>query len=300
MHYKNNQKGIALVVTLLVLVIITAMVVEFSYAVYTGTGNLYNWRDSQRLSLMAKSGVHVSSEFLSEIRSGQQYTYPGSIEMPVENPFEDFTGTITVRIEDENGKFNLNAVIHPDGSLNDDVYAALKRLLRNLSLNEKIADRIADWIDPDSNARLPDSEEGAKNAPLDSVDELLLIHGISRKDYDTLLPYVTVLKKRDNLVININSVEKPVLRALSADITDEYAQRVIDYRNAHPFEDKSQLQKVSGFTSQIYDPISSMITIRGEHFSFRSMATSGGIKRIIEAKLDYSRSPAQIEYWKEY
>jgi general secretion pathway protein K len=47
--YCLNQSGIALVVTLLAVAIITAMVVEFSYGVYTGTNNLYNWRDSQRL-----------------------------------------------------------------------------------------------------------------------------------------------------------------------------------------------------------------------------------------------------------
>ena len=49
-------------VTLLALVLITAMVVEFSYGVYTGTNNLYNWRDSQRLSIMAKSGINVISQ----------------------------------------------------------------------------------------------------------------------------------------------------------------------------------------------------------------------------------------------
>jgi hypothetical protein len=43
-NHSKNQKGMALVVTLLALVLITAMVVEFSYGVYTGTQNLYNWR----------------------------------------------------------------------------------------------------------------------------------------------------------------------------------------------------------------------------------------------------------------
>ncbi len=58
----------ALVITLLVLVLLTAMVVEFSYGVYTGTNNLYNWRDAQRLSLMAKSGVSVTARILKGLR----------------------------------------------------------------------------------------------------------------------------------------------------------------------------------------------------------------------------------------
>ena len=83
----------ALVITLLVLVLLTAMVVEFSYGVYTGTNNLYNWRDSQRLSLMAKSGVSVSTRFLDGVlnESASKPTQ-NSIEMPVENPFDDFRG----------------------------------------------------------------------------------------------------------------------------------------------------------------------------------------------------------------
>jgi len=302
MDYLNNQKGIALIVTLLALIIITAMVVEFSYGVYTGTNNLYNWRDSQRLSIMAKSGVNVSARFLSEMLRNKDYSYPGFMEMPVENPFEDFAGVITVRIEDENSKFNINSIVPANQLLHENdpnsPYNMFKRLLKVLSLDEKIADRIVDWIDRNSEARLPDSEVGAKNSPLNSVDELLLINGISRQDYDTLLPYITIYGSGK---ININGAEKPVLRCLSDDITDDLAQRVIDYRKINPFDkEPSQLQNVNGFTSPIYNPISNMITIKGEHFSVTPTAASEGVKRIIETVLDTSSSPARIEYWKEY
>jgi general secretion pathway protein K len=301
----NNQNGIALVVTLLALVIITAMVVEFSYGVYTGTNNLYNWRDSQRLSIMAKSGVNVSTRFLSEMLRNKSYSYPGFMEMPVENPFEDFAGVITVRIEDENAKFNINSIV-PDNQIVDknnknSPYNVFKRLLENLSLDENIADRVRDWIDKDIVAELSDSEDRAKNAALISVDELLLIHGISREDYDTLLPYITVYGDRNIPQININGAEKPVLRCLSDDITDDLAQRVIDYRKINPFDkEESQLQNVNGFTSTIYNPISQMITIKGTHFSVTSTASSEGVKRIITTVLNATSSPPRVEYWKEY
>lgn len=298
----QNQKGIALVVTLLALVLITAMVVEFSYGVYTGTNNLYNWRDSQRLSIMAKSGVNVSARFLSDmLKRLDTYSYPGLIELPVENPFEDFNGTIVVRIEDETSKFNVNAIVRPNGNLNEEAYKSLKRLLKILSLDEKIADRARDWIDKDNVAELPNSEENAKNSALLSIDELLLINGISKEDYDKLLPYVTVYGTRDNLIININGAEKPVLQCLSDEITEELAQRVIDYRKINPFEDITHLQqKVAGFTSMIYNPISSMITVQGTHFYIKSASSSGGVKRIIETVLKVSKSDTRIEYWKEY
>ncbi|MFA4920318.1 MAG: hypothetical protein WC581_13885, partial [Thermodesulfovibrionales bacterium] len=101
--YSNNQQGVALVVVLLALVLLTAMVVEFSYGVYTGTNDLYNWRDAQRLSVMARSGINVSVRYLSNLLKDRTFKFTEPVEMPVENPFEDFKGNIAIRVEDEMG-----------------------------------------------------------------------------------------------------------------------------------------------------------------------------------------------------
>ena len=300
-YYLKEQKGIALVVTLLALVLITAMVVEFSYGVYTGTNNLYNWRDSQRLSIMAKSGINVSAKFLTSLPMDRPY--PGSIEFPVENPFEDFSGTITVRIEDESSKFNVKSLVPGNGIVDENdeksPYNSFRRLLNVLSLDERIADRIVDWIDSNSEARIPNSEVGAKNSALNSVDELLLINGISRKDYDTLLPYITIYGNRDAPEININSAEEPVLKSLSKYITGDDAKRIIKYRESNPFRGKSDLMSVLGFTGSKGQSLMNKITTDiGPNFSIKSIAASGGVKRIIETV--FNASTRTIEYWKEY
>lgn len=298
----DNQKGIALIITLLALVLITAMVVEFSYAVYTGTNDLYNWRDSQRLSIMARSGVNVSARFLSEMLGRYSYSYPGSIDLPVENPFEDFDGTILVRIEDETSKFNINSIVPENQIVNESdetiPYNSFKRLLRVLSLDERIADRVADWIDADKESRISGSENGAKNSALHSVDELLLINGINRKDYDKLLQYITVYGDRNAPQININGAEAPVLMSLSDAITEELAKRVIDYRKVTPFETTDQIFKVAGFETTIGQSLMAKITVEGKNFYIKSVAVSDGVKRIIETVL--STSYNKIEYWKEY
>lgn len=291
-----NQKGIALIVTLLALVLITALVVEFSYGVYTGTSTLYNWRDSQRLSLMAKSGINVSAKFISSMLNDSDFKYTEPVELPVENPFEDFKGTVLVRIEDETSKFNINSMVRPNGSLNEDAYHSFRRLLKILSADEKIADRVADWIDRDSEARLPDSEVGAKNAALVSVDELLLINGISKEDYDKLLPYITVFGNRDNFIININSAEKPVIMSLADGIDEGLAQRVIDRRTIKPFTEQGELDNIIGSAK-----IPSSIVFTGDIFSIKSTAASGGVKRVIETVVfKISKSITTVQYWKEY
>ena len=278
------------------------MVVEFSYAVYTGTNDLYNWRDSQRLSIMARSGVNVSARFLSEMLGRYSYSYPGSIDLPVENPFEDFDGTILVRIEDETSKFNINSIVPENQIVNESdetiPYNSFKRLLRVLSLDERIADRVADWIDADKESRISGSENGAKNSALHSVDELLLINGINRKDYDKLLQYITVYGDRNAPQININGAEAPVLMSLSDAITEELAKRVIDYREVTPFETTDQIFKVAGFETTIGQSLMAKITVEGKNFYIKSVAVSDGVKRIIETVLNTSYN--KIEYWKEY
>lgn len=298
----GDKHGIALVVTLLALALITALVVEFSYGVYTSTTALYNWRDSQRLSLMARSGVNVTAKFLSDMLDTYSYSYPGSLEMPVENPFEDFEGLITVHIEDETAKFNINALIRDNGSFNENAYHSLKKLLEILSLPDEIADRIADWIDGDNEARISDSETNTSNSAILSTDELLLIHGITREDYDTLLPYITVYGNRNTPVININGAEIPVLMSImdtgrgDFPITENLAKRITVYRETSPFEDIGMFNSFAGTNLA-----SNQITVKGEYFYIKSIASSSGVKRIIETVIDKrSRLRPLVKYWEEY
>ncbi|MCL5022319.1 MAG: type II secretion system protein GspK, partial [Nitrospirae bacterium] len=212
-----SESGIVLVLTLMILALITAMVVEFSYGVYTTTSALSNWKDSQRLSFAAKSGVTLAVKTMADIPVNERYKFPGRMDIPVQNILDGFSGTVIVTVEDENAKFNLNSInkVWPDGSRKS--YSCFKRLLKNLGLDERIADRVADWIDSDSEPRPDGSEEGAKNGYMDSVDELLLIKGIDRASFDKLFPYVTVYGydgRPDDARINMNTASIPVIMSL--------------------------------------------------------------------------------------
>src|SRR5271169_5685298 len=156
----RSEKGMVLVLTLMILVIITALVVEFCYDVYTTTSSLYNWKDAQNLSSIARSGITLSVKTINDAQNVYSYTYPGKVEIPVNNIVDGFNGTLTITIEDENSRLNLNSLIYPNGTLNSDAYFAFRRLLKYLSVDEEIADWVADWIDKDSEPRVNGSEEG--------------------------------------------------------------------------------------------------------------------------------------------
>jgi type II secretory pathway component PulK len=86
---------------------------------------------------------------------------------------------------DEAGKINLNALIQldPSGEVAFDV------LMKLPNMTEEIADAIIDWIDADDEQRPSGAENShysgqspgylCKNGPLDSLEELLLIKGVT-------------------------------------------------------------------------------------------------------------------------
>lgn len=294
----SSEKGFILIIVLVVLALITALVVEFSYNVYTSATNLKNWIISQRLSLIAYSGINLASSTIKEYSRIYKYTYPERVEMPMKNIIEGFNGDVTIMIEDEGGKINLNALIMKNKRLNEDVYNSFKRLLVILKLDESIADRIVDWIDDDSEPRLRNSEDRAKNTTFDSLDELLLIRGIDRETYNKLIPHVTVYGIEDRMNVNINTASIPVIMSLNNDISMEKAESIVRQRRIKPFEgtDDADLTSILGY---LKTPLMGKIDVKSAFFHVVSVAEEDGIKRIIESVLEL-KGDAIVRYWKEY
>lgn len=297
----RNADGMALVLTLMIVAIITAMVVEFAYGVYTNTTSLANWQTSQQLSLAARSAVRLAAKMIAE--KEQEKETNGIMEISQKVAFGDLDTTLTLVIEDENAKFNLNSLIQPNGTLDTGRYAQFVKLLDALKLPTVVADRVADWTDTDSEPRLADSERGAKNAYLDSTDELLLIPGIDRKTYERLLPYVTIYGTgyaQDGYtlgVININDASLPVLMSLPG-VDEQMAERVIEYRKITPFAQTGNIGNVSGFESLVM-PLGSYITTGRSVFHVTATAESGGVRRTIDSVLQVAGVSAVVRYWKE-
>jgi len=291
-HWLGNSEGMVLVLTLMILTLITAMVVEFAYGVYTSTSALYNWRDSQRLSFVAKSGVVMAVNTISGAPYSELYRYLGR-EIPVPGIPEGFNGSFIIRAEDENSKFNLNSL------RNADSVREFKRLLGNLSLEEVIAERVADWIDTDSEPKLRDSEEGAKNAFMDSVDELLLIKNVDRQTYEKLSPYVTVygFVGVEDRRININTAAIPVIMSLDETITREMAERLVRSRELEPFTMPGDLANAGFAVNLSPDIITTDFPI---NFRITSVSEENKIKRVIEGVVKVNRgSQGTIFYWRE-
>ncbi|MDA8433532.1 MAG: type II secretion system minor pseudopilin GspK [Nitrospiraceae bacterium] len=288
-----NEGGIALVLTLMIVALITAMVVEFAYGVYVNTTALHNWQTSQGLSVEARSATKLAAKLISE--RGRDF-YTGDVfEISQKVPFGDLDSTITLRIEDENGKFNLNQLAGISLNPDQDPNKMFVRLVRALGLKDEVADRISDWIDSDHEPRVGDSENGAKNAALDSIDELLLIPGIDMQTYQKLLPYVTIYTDKSAFQININSADVPVLMSLSDSIDRDLAERIVRYRTGEPFRRVQDIKNVLGVSDQLPIALQGLATTQGTAFHVIAAAEAGGVKRVVESVL-YGNA---VLYWKE-
>lgn len=285
-----NKEGSALIITLLLISILVGLVVDFVYDVYIDSSSLSNWSNAQKASLIARSGQNLSTQYLA-LAKESSYTYVREIEMPVPGDFGR-GAFLSIKIEDENSKFNINSIIYPNGMTDEKALLSLKKLLKYLNINPNLSLAIADWIDPDKEPRLSDSEYLAKNTFLWSVDELKLIEGMDENIFVKISPYITVY---GNHQVNINTAGLPVLVCLSPDMTEVLAKQIIEYRETTPFEKSSSIVNVPGFEA-IGIKILNRITVKGSNFRVTAKATVDEITRVIESVMDTSM---KIRFWRE-
>jgi general secretion pathway protein K len=289
-HSARNNAGSALIITLLLITILTGLVVDFVYEVYIDSSALSNWSNAQRAAFIARSGQTISGEFINTVKD-ETYTDIGELFLPVEQDLGPDI-TLSVKIEDENAKFNVNSIVYPNGLINEKALSSLKKLFEYLNINPSLALSIADWIDPDSEPRLLDSEDTAKNSFLWSINELKLVGGMEKDTFIKISPYVTVF---GNSLVNINTAELPVLVSLSDNMTELLAKNIIDHRESTPFESIATVSNVSGLEGIGID-MQSRITVKASSFRVTAIATVSEITRIVESILDSSR---KVQFWRE-
>ena len=138
----RSQKGFALIVTLLITAVLVGLVTELVYAVYISVSRTNNFMDSQRASLLARSGVDMAKAGLEEFLKIKPFITMDSDGLNFKRNEED--GELDIKVFDEGGKASLKIVYPNTGALNDKVYNHYLRLLKLLNQKEDIADTLSD------------------------------------------------------------------------------------------------------------------------------------------------------------
>jgi len=223
MPARRAQRGIALVTAVMIVAIAAAIAVQIAFAHQIWFRQMENVADRDATDWLRRGALHWASLALLEDAAQNSTDHLGESwamglpTLPVEG------GTIKVSIEDAQSRFNLNSIGGTDPTSLANLQV-LQRLLDVLQLDPQLANAVADWIDPNSDARAGGAEDidylnlnppyRAANRPMASVDELRLIRGFDAKTVAALLPYVTVLPAVTN-DINVNTASPVVLAALT-------------------------------------------------------------------------------------
>jgi general secretion pathway protein K len=316
----KGERGVALVLALAVIALLVSLVVDFSYTMMVDLTLAANLRDEQKAFFVARSGVELAKHLLQKDQK-DNLNYVGLDEDWAhlnEHPgflSEDDEGKFKVTIEDEAGKIPINELIGKDTTgkptVNKDILIPLERLFEVLELDPQLIDPIIDWLDPDNTLTTSSGAKDAyyqslpspyhcKNGPLDSLDELLLVKGMTKEIlYGTeekkgLIHFLTLYSAyspgKGKINININTTSAEVLQSLSvseAIIDKVCAQALVDYLQEKPFTDKEGIDcNVIGtlpgcLAANVCSRIKDQCDIKSSYFSLRVEGQVRDIKKVI-------------------
>jgi general secretion pathway protein K len=218
-----RQRGVALITAVVLVAIATVL------AARVGTDAALDLRRTAGIGAL-NQGWHVAlgaeawaAQILSEDqRESQVDDLSEAWAQPVP-PLPIDGGSIEGSVEDMQGRFNLNNLIQPDGSIDEANLERFRRLLRLAQVEERWAGALADWLDADTVDTFPDgAEDGVyigqsppyrtANGPITTPTELLALPGFTLADYARLRPHVTALPVGTR--INVCTATPLVLAAL--------------------------------------------------------------------------------------
>lgn len=166
--------------------------------------------------------------------------------LPIDS--ENVQGQIYGKIEDLQGRFNVNNLIDTDGKVNVAYLEQYQRLLVALALDPAIADATVDWLDPDQDETIPSGAEDplytgfvpayrTADRPISNITELAAVNGMDRGSFEILLPHVIALPGRT--AVNVNTASVQVLQSLGPNIDLSTAEGLVEVREGGGFSDIS-------------------------------------------------------------
>ncbi len=325
----GDNCGVILIALLWILTALSVLALSFSRESFVEVAVARNTRDLSDSYYIARAGMMttiyqlVQRRFNPPPRQLQLQPAPDAIDIGrVTGSFAD--GLYDVEIQDESGKINLNTVAEEQ----------LRRVVEFSGIGKPdsdiIVDSILDWRDADSEHRMNGAEDDyyqtlnppykAKNSRFDSVEELLLVRGVTpdyfyghpEKAPDGSIVYkfglsnfFTVYSAMNQMGAGrVNANYAPLAVLMSAPgMTLEIAQAIMERRKVKPFQNAAEISKELGV--QAGAPALSMLSTdqTGAYTLTASGHREGSkVRRIIRAVviLDGNQlTRYRIVYWNE-
>ena len=310
---RHGQRGLALITAVLVVAIVATVAASMSLGQQIWLRQAQNFNDRAQAEKMAQGALHVAILiFVEDAKKNNNptddLTEDWARELP---PFSAQGGLTKIKINDAQGRFNLNSLMEPGGiNPRPAGTAVFRQLLASLNLNPDLTDTLLDWMDANDQ---PTGTAGAEDIyyltlqppyrtagrPLESVDELRLVRGFDAQTVKTLRPYVSALPPLANAV-NINTADKYVLSALfQPSLPLATAEGLVEQRdkNRDPFKNSGELiARASG------KPLVANVgvDVKSNYFYVEAHTFFGRLQRSRRALIDRSASTGgPVILWQE-
>ena len=301
-RYSECEKGVAaLILVVWVMVILVAIAGEFSHSMKTEINITRNFKEEEEAYQMALAGVEAAKvELLSSYDPVKMYVNEDGVlvfSQEEDAPErKDTLGSVNFEysLEDEDGKLNINTA----------AVEQLKHVFLDSGVEvtdvDTIVDSIFDWRDGNDLHLTNGAEEdyyrslkipySAKDGPFDSIEELLMVKGMTREilygstDEEGETVYKGVAKyltARGSGRININTASAVVLEAVFGTAA---ADNIIAQREAGPVSAPLAGGQVG----------SSFFTVIS-----KGSNADGTIKRTVKAVLEWKEKNMETVYWND-
>ena len=278
----SSQRGVALL-TILVMValatILAATIAKRQTNTAENTG--YLMRQDQSL-LYAKSAEAFFSELLIQDNDNSS-----SIDHLQENwakpmpPFPVEDGSVSGKLLDESGKFNLNNLVKADGKVDDSARRWFEKLLQRVGLPAELSQAVIDWQDTNDEVTGAMGAESsyyqgldpaylASNTKFHGIEELKLVRGFEGKNYDLIKQYVTALPEQTK--VNMNTAPALLLASIDPKVDIKAVEQQLKAKETelthfNNVDDLWKLSAFSGIDEQSKTDAASLLDSKSNYFT---------------------------------
>jgi general secretion pathway protein K len=323
-RFVRNSRGMALVLTILIISLIVALTLQFNTSMRSDLHAAVNLRDGIRLGYIAKSGFNYaravlrvddeSVDSLHDAWADSKSLSKNSAELFGDSRFD-------LMISDHSGRIQINKILNDDKkTYNDAQKGLLTRFLRSPEFGiedeeaENIVNAIKDWIDEDDDPtgfsgaensyyQTLDKPYSCKNAPVEFLEELLLIRGITEELFYGIKekPGIALyLSPYGDGKVNINTAGRLVLAAFFEEIDDEIIKDMDDYRmdekNEESLSNSNWYKSVPGMGDRNINP--DLLTTASTYFEITSKGFKEAMSKQVTGMVERKEKEFDIVSWK--
>jgi len=299
--HRATQRGVALITAVLMVALATMLAVDVGFRGFLDqrrSGTLLAMDQAMQVALGAEAWA---ADFLKQDLQDSKTDHLGETWARPLPPLPIDGGSVEGRLEDMQGRFNINNLVNADGTTNLEAVKQLERLFAMLEIEPAWASAVADWVDMDTQPGFPDGAEDsvytsqdpphlAANMPVTRVSEIMVIPGFGAERYLRVRPYLAALPVGTPL--NVCTAPGMVLDALT-DGSREFGlnpQDLATRRQEACFPTLEDLRGALGDAA--YNELKNSLTESSSYFRATAWVTIGTTQFTLYSLL--ARSPGSI------